>query len=268
MTPCEKLGYKAGDKFVVVKITPRCMVEVGGILELKYDDGTDTPYFSVRFDIARSLPLQNVAKLDGDGWIGWKSGEMPVELGTLVDVVYRDGGNLHHLESACSLRWGHNEASGDIVAYRLHQPQQQSGQTLNITDWRDLKPGDIVWWSGDGDNKAGEYRCTETRESSNIVLLRSGSPYAVFIDTVDEHQQWRFIRRPDAVPTEQPNKYSRTVKGISVDVYDILLAWNVTNPALQHLIKKALQCGERGHKSRSEDLNDILESAKRAKELG
>ncbi|BAN16820.1 hypothetical protein X848_gp10 [Edwardsiella phage PEi21] len=67
---------------------------------------------------------------------------------------------------------------------------------------------------------------------------------------------------------EKPNKYGRTVKGVSVDVYDILKAWHVTNPALQHLIKKALQCGERGHKSRVEDLDDILASAKRAKELG
>lgn len=76
------------------------------------------------------------------------------------------------------------------------------------------------------------------------------------------------VSRHTAKQPEQPNKYSRAVKGVSVDVYDILKAWNVTNPALQHLIKKALQCGERGHKSRVEDLDDILASAKRAKELG
>ena len=42
---------------------------------------------------------------------------------------------------------------------------------------------------------------------------------------------------------------------------------NVTNPALQHLIKKALQAGGRGHKSREQDLQDIIDSAIRAKEL-
>lgn len=64
------------------------------------------------------------------------------------------------------------------------------------------------------------------------------------------------------------NKYLHEIKpGVFVDVYDVLMAWNVTNPALQHLIKKALQAGERGHKSREQDLQDIIDSAIRAKEL-
>lgn len=67
---------------------------------------------------------------------------------------------------------------------------------------------------------------------------------------------------------ESDNKYLHEIKpGIFVDVYDVLMAWNVTNPALQHLIKKALQPGERGHKSREQDLQDIIDSAIRAKEL-
>ena len=67
---------------------------------------------------------------------------------------------------------------------------------------------------------------------------------------------------------EADNKYLHEIKpGIFVDVYDVLMAWNVTNPALQHLIKKALQPGDRGHKSREHDLQDIIDSAIRAKEL-
>lgn len=64
------------------------------------------------------------------------------------------------------------------------------------------------------------------------------------------------------------NKYLHEIKpGVFVDVYDVLMAWNVANPALQHLIKKALQAGGRGHKSREQDLQDIIDSAIRAKEL-
>lgn len=64
------------------------------------------------------------------------------------------------------------------------------------------------------------------------------------------------------------NKYSREIKtGIYADVYDVLKAWGVRNPALQHLIKKALQAGNRGHKDLMEDLQDIVDSAKRAIEL-
>lgn len=63
------------------------------------------------------------------------------------------------------------------------------------------------------------------------------------------------------------SKYTRQCKGVTIDVYDVLQAFEVTNPALQHLVKKALCAGLRGHKDRQQDLNEILESAKRAIEL-
>lgn len=68
--------------------------------------------------------------------------------------------------------------------------------------------------------------------------------------------------------TITPSKYTKTIHGVPVDVYDVLQAWGVSNPALQHLIKKALQCGQRGHKDNAQDLQDIIDSAIRAKELG
>lgn len=65
-----------------------------------------------------------------------------------------------------------------------------------------------------------------------------------------------------------PNKYQREIKpGVFVDVYDVLKAFSVFNPALQHLVKKALAVGQRGHKGAAEDLQDIIDSAVRAKEL-
>lgn len=75
-------------------------------------------------------------------------------------------------------------------------------------------------------------------------------------------------RVTDAAPAvTSDSKYNRPCKGITIDVYDVLKAFNVTCPALQHLIKKALAVGQRGHKDASEDLKDILASAKRAIEL-
>lgn len=72
----------------------------------------------------------------------------------------------------------------------------------------------------------------------------------------------------DAAPKPRQSKYHREIKpGVWVDVYDVLGAWAVGNPALQHLIKKALQPGERGHKTLQEDMADIVASAKRAQEL-
>lgn len=71
-----------------------------------------------------------------------------------------------------------------------------------------------------------------------------------------------------APPADNVNpKYNRPCKGVTIDVYDVLHAFNVTNPALQHLVKKALAVGQRGHKDKMEDLRDILASAQRAIEL-
>ena len=73
--------------------------------------------------------------------------------------------------------------------------------------------------------------------------------------------------------SENPaNKYIRRVVNayghtLHIDVYDVLKAFNVTCPALQHLIKKALCAGIRGHKDISTDLNDILISTNRAIQL-
>ena len=68
------------------------------------------------------------------------------------------------------------------------------------------------------------------------------------------------------------NKYDRTVKdtdgnSVVVDVYSVLDGFNVTCPALQHLIKKALCVGIRGHKDTDQDLQDINASAIRAIQL-
>lgn len=72
------------------------------------------------------------------------------------------------------------------------------------------------------------------------------------------------------------SKYSRTIRGtdadgnraaVTVDVYDVLEAFGVTDPALQHLVKKALAAGDRGHKSAAEDRREIIDSARRSLEL-
>lgn len=63
------------------------------------------------------------------------------------------------------------------------------------------------------------------------------------------------------------SKYDRPCKVVTIDVYDVLKAFEVTNLALQHLIKKALCAGLRGHKDKEQDLCEVLASAKRAIEL-
>lgn len=71
--------------------------------------------------------------------------------------------------------------------------------------------------------------------------------------------------QPDIAPLVGNPKYNREIKpGVYVDVYDVLYAFKVTDPCLQHAIKKALAAGQRGHKDTRQDLVDIRDSAQRA----
>lgn len=71
----------------------------------------------------------------------------------------------------------------------------------------------------------------------------------------------------DRKPNMPPNKYSRRIRTETVDVYDVLRAFNVTCPARQHAIKKLLAAGQRGGKSEIQDIREAIQSAERAIEL-
>ena len=80
-----------------------------------------------------------------------------------------------------------------------------------------------------------------------------------------QHVQPTTATPVSTVPVVGNPKYNREIKpNVFVDVYDVLYAFKVTDPCLQHLIKKALAAGQRGHKDARQDLVDIRDSAQRA----
>ena len=52
-----------------------------------------------------------------------------------------------------------------------------------------------------------------------------------------------------------------------VDVYRILSLFGVIHPCQQHLVKKTLCTGNRGHKDLLRDIQDIIDTAERWKEM-
>jgi len=66
---------------------------------------------------------------------------------------------------------------------------------------------------------------------------------------------------------KQKNKYKVLCNGAEIDVYDVLLAYGVTNPADQHAIKKMLMPGKRGVKDANQDRKEAIQSLERAIEL-
>lgn len=77
-----------------------------------------------------------------------------------------------------------------------------------------------------------------------------------------EMQSSRYDRAPAI-----KNPYKKTIKGVEVDVYDVLVAFNVTCPATQHAIKKLLCAGKRGAKGTHQDLEEAIQAIKRAQEI-
>lgn len=67
----------------------------------------------------------------------------------------------------------------------------------------------------------------------------------------------------------QPNKYERQIinkvgESITVDIYDVLDAFIVTDAAVAHAIKKLLAPGQRGTKTVVQDLQESIASIERA----
>ena len=60
------------------------------------------------------------------------------------------------------------------------------------------------------------------------------------------------------------NKYQRHVNSTTIDVYDVLVAFEVNNPATAHAVKKLLASGQRGYKNVIQDLEEAVQSIKRA----
>lgn len=132
---------------------------------------------------------------------------------------------------------------------------RRAGKSLDIVAWRYIVAEDYVKQASENTRSGLYHQASETSISNTF----NGAVFTKY--------------EPSKIPM---NKYQKVIHGKDqngnvvkciVDVYDVLEAWKTTNPALQHLIKKALQPGERGHKSLQDDLKDIIASAQRALEI-
>ena len=62
--------------------------------------------------------------------------------------------------------------------------------------------------------------------------------------------------------------YFKDVSGVDqIDVYAVLRLFEVTDPCLQHIVKKALCAGKRGAKDFAKDVQEIADTAARLIEL-
>jgi hypothetical protein len=76
------------------------------------------------------------------------------------------------------------------------------------------------------------------------------------------------------ISEHEGRKYLRVVhdvldpsKTVSIDIYELLRAFNVTCPAIAHAVKKLLMLGQRGKGSKRVDLVGALAAVNRAVQL-
>ena len=83
---------------------------------------------------------------------------------------------------------------------------------------------------------------------------------------------WQRPTQPEELPfIDDDKKHSHYFIDVSdvdeIDFYQIALRYKVTDPCVQHILKKCLAVGGRGHKDFLTDLRDIADTAKRALEI-
>lgn len=140
---------------------------------------------------------------DGPGydWIDWPGGECPVPRGTLVDVKYLCGDVNRHIkagepdssgsiDTAFAVRWSKLGAEYDIIAYRLHQPQEVAQDEAD--DENDLNEcighGVAPVWNGEGLPPVGcECECQFRGGWQKCTILFSGKQIVVAMVDDDEY---------------------------------------------------------------------------------
>ena|SRR5690606_33221193 len=99
--------------------------------------------------------------------------------------------------------------------------------------------------------------CGDEQRESAMIWLPSGSPVC--------HRCYDEGLDP---PVVKHSHYHKNIAALeSLDIYRILKLYDVTDPCLQHIVKKALCAGRRGAKDFTKDVQEIADTAQRCLEM-
>lgn len=181
-----------------------------------------------------------------DGWIEWGGGECPVDAGKMVDVIFGYGGRRSTNIADC-WRWNHNGTDSDIIAYRLHQPQE--GEQAEADDEADLNdcigqtPAPV--WSGEGLPPVG-CECEVSVDGGRswctyrAINEKNGARLIEIGNFTEEFQNNNWVFRP--IRSEAERKREEAVKTIMLtgwcqsaaeEIYDLIAAGKVPGVKLE-----------------------------------
>lgn len=92
-----------------------------------------------------------------DGWIEWGGGKCPVDDATELDIKFRTGGIVYGVEAG-KYYWPKTGHEYDIIAYRLHKPQEEEqAKADDEADLNECIGQDAAQvWGGEGKPAIGE----------------------------------------------------------------------------------------------------------------
>lgn len=118
-----------------------------------------------------------------EGWIEWDGGLIPVDVRAIVDVKFNNG-NIHTNQLAGGYSWKHEWADSNIIAYRLHKPQEE--EQAKADDESDLNEcigqGAAPVWNGEGLPPVGcecEFISNDTSWGPVVVIGMDGDKVVI-----------------------------------------------------------------------------------------
>lgn len=140
-------------------------------------------------------------------------------------------------------------------------------------------PSEYRWAAISSDGRAHAHKCTPKGATAAYWLcVRGCAAYLIGEGYDTTNWQNSLIERQDVSgrveqlrSIEEARKHSHYFKDVSgvdqIDVYAVLRLFEVTDPCLQHIVKKALCAGKRGAKDWAKDVQEIADTAQRLIEL-
>lgn len=137
---------------------------------------------------------------------------------------------------------------------------------IKDSDW----PEWAQWVAQDKDGEV--YFFEKKPDESGIADLwtNTGPTKCQFFKAVDFNQDWKtaIMARPDSIISEKHSHYFKDVSSLQkIDVYRVLDLYEVTDPCLQHAVKKLLVAGNRGSKDKPKDIQEAIDTLTRWQEM-
>lgn len=170
--------------------------------------------------------------------------------------------NKQKLESADALLNEYNEwsktFSSDGISFLHYIVDKYDTTDLEINEH------DVIGIVG---NAARSYYFFQEILSAIKLFNKNQSEEETTFSELDESIDVATKKIKDKVEPVKHNHYFRPCPYDSVDVYRVLEIFNVTDPCIQHAVKKLLVAGGRGHKDISKDIQDVIDTCVRWQQM-